>query len=78
MPVAIVRLNGLLSKSTNNTYPVSFSGKRIKLKIVLSKVAVEIPERAVAFFAINGIKAAGDIWVNDGDIIDVFPVVAGG
>jgi molybdopterin converting factor small subunit len=78
MPVAIVQLNGLLSKGTDNTYQVSFEGERVKLKTVLSKMRVEISEKAVAFFAINGTKADKDSWVNDGDIIDVFPVVAGG
>jgi molybdopterin converting factor small subunit len=78
MPVAIVQLNGLLSKGTDNTYQVSFEGERVKLKTVLSKMRVEISEKAVAFFAINGTKADKDSWVNDGDIIDVFPIVAGG
>jgi molybdopterin converting factor small subunit len=73
-----VRLNGLLSKGTNNTYQVSFEGERVKLKTVLSKMRVEITEKAVSFFTINGTKAVKDSWVNDGDIIDVFPIVAGG
>jgi molybdopterin converting factor small subunit len=78
MPVATVRLNGLLARGINSTYPISFGGKRVKLKTVLSKMTADVPEKAVAFFAINGTKAAKDNWVNDGDIIDIFPVVAGG
>jgi molybdopterin converting factor small subunit len=38
----------------------------------------EIPGKSVAFFAINGTKAVKDRWINDRDIIDIFPVVAGG
>jgi len=78
VPVAIVRLNGLLARDIDSTYQVSFGGKRIKLKTVLSKMTVEIPEKAVAFFAINRTKAVKDDWINDGDIIDIFPVVTGG
>ena len=78
MPVAMVRLNGLLARGIDSTYLISFEGKRIKLKTVLSKMTVEVPEKAVAFFAINGTKAVKDNWINDGDIIDIFPVVTGG
>jgi molybdopterin converting factor small subunit len=78
MAVVTVRLNGLLFKGTSNTYSVSFKGKRVKLETALIKLSYKIPEKSVAFFAINGTKATKDSWVNDGDIIDVFPVVAGG
>jgi molybdopterin converting factor small subunit len=78
MPIATVRLNGLLSRGVNNTHQVYFDEKRIRLKTVISRMTFEIPAKSVAFFAINGTKAAKDSWINDGDIIDVFPVVAGG
>ena len=78
MSVATIRLNGLLAIGIEGSYPVSFGKKRIKLHTVLSKMTVEAPEKAVAFFAINGTKAVKDDWVNDGDIIDIFPVVTGG
>jgi molybdopterin converting factor small subunit len=78
MAVATVRLNGLLSKGINKPFSVSFEGKRVKLETALIKMAVKIPEKSVAFFAINGTKVTKDSWVNDGDVIDVFPVVAGG
>ena len=70
----------MLSSDSNkkNTYPVSFKGKRMTLRVVLSKMALHVPEKAVGFLAINGVKAAKDSWVIDGDIIDIFPVVAGG
>jgi molybdopterin converting factor small subunit len=78
MPVATVRLRGLLAKGIDSTYPISFEGKRIKLETALSKVPVAIPRKAVAFVAINGTKAVKDAWVNDGDIVDIFPAVTGG
>jgi molybdopterin converting factor small subunit len=78
MPAATVRLHGLLAKGIDSTYPISFEGKRIKLETALSKIPVEVPMKAVAFFAIDGIKAVKDNWVNNGDIIDIFPVVTGG
>jgi molybdopterin converting factor small subunit len=78
MAMATVRLNGLLSRGIDNTHQVYFDEKRIRLKTVIFRMKLEIPEKSVAFFAINGTKAAQDSWINDGDIIDVFPVVAGG
>jgi molybdopterin converting factor small subunit len=80
MSVATVRLNGLLNADAGvkNTCTVYFRGKRMKLKEVLSKIAWHVPEKAVAFFAINGVKAVEDSWVMNGDVIDIFPVVAGG
>jgi molybdopterin converting factor small subunit len=78
MLAAIVRLNGLLAKGIKSTYVISFEGKRIKLETALSKIPVEVPKKVVAFVAINGTKAVKDDWVNDGDIIDIFPVVTGG
>jgi molybdopterin converting factor small subunit len=78
MPIATIRLNGLLSKGINNIQQIYFDEKRIKLKTVISRMAFEVPEKSVAFFAINGTKAIRDSWINDGDIIDIFPVVAGG
>lgn len=78
MSVVTVRLNGLLSIDKDKTYPVTFQGERVKLKSVISRITVKIPKKAIAFYAINGKKALNDSWVNDGDIIDVFPVVAGG
>ena len=80
MSVATVRLNGLFSSDSiiNNTYPVLFREKKIKLRVALSKMTLHIPEKSVAFFAINGVKAVKDSWVVDGDIIDIFPVVTGG
>jgi molybdopterin converting factor small subunit len=39
---------------------------------------LRIPEEAVAFVAINGVKAARDAWVTDGDKVAFFPLVAGG
>jgi len=73
-----LRLNGLLARDNANTYQVAIEGKRARLKTVLSKMAVNLPEKAVAFYAINGKKVMIDSWVDDGDIIDVFPAVTGG
>jgi molybdopterin converting factor small subunit len=78
MPLATVRLHGLLVKNIDNAYPISFERKRIKLKTALSRMPVAVPRKAVAFVAINGARAVKDTWVNDGDIVDIFPVVTGG
>jgi molybdopterin converting factor small subunit len=80
MAAATVRVNGSLSSYFDNksTLLVSFEGKRVKLSEILSQMTVQIPEKALAFFAINGVKAIEGSWVNDGDVIDIFPVVTGG
>jgi hypothetical protein len=80
MSLATVCLHGLLSSDakTKNTCTVSFRGKRIKLEMVLSKMTLHIPEKAVAFLTINGVKAEKYDWVKDGDIVDIFPAVTGG
>jgi molybdopterin converting factor small subunit len=36
-----------------------------------------VPEKAAAFYAINGTKTVIDSLVKDGDAIDIFPPVAG-
>jgi len=75
-----IRLNGFLSfdSTTNKTYPVIFEGRRLKLSALISKMALPIPEEAVSFYSINGVKANNDSVITNGDVIDVFPVVAGG
>jgi molybdopterin converting factor small subunit len=80
MAVVTVRLNGSLSYYANkkNALPVSFQGERAKLSKILSQMALHIPEKAVAFLAINGVKTSGGSWVKDGAVIDIFPFVAGG
>jgi hypothetical protein len=72
MPVATIRINGLLAGDNSDTYRVTFEGKRTKLNEVLSKITSEIPEKKVPFFAINGVNVAEDSLINDGDIITVF------
>jgi len=78
MPVAAVRLNGFSNQRVNNTYPISFDEHRIKIGVIFYIFAGEIPIKSPVIFAINGIKASEDSWVNDGDTIDIYPVVAGG
>ena len=78
MAEVTVRLNGLLSGRNDKTYAISFEGNRERLESALHRLTFKIPEQSIAFFAINGTKVSKDSWVNDGDIIDVFPVVAGG
>lgn len=78
MPMVTLRLNGLLARDNANTCQVLIKGKRAKLKTVLSKIPANIPDKAIAFYAVNGQKVNIDSWVNDGDIVDVFPAVAGG
>lgn len=80
MSVVTVRLNGLLSSDSKekNIYQVFFKGKRMKLRVALSKMACHVSAESVAFLAINGVKAVQDSWVTDGDLIDIFPVVSGG
>jgi len=55
---------------------VVFQGKRVKMREVFSRL--HIPEEAVSFVAINGVKAAKDAWLTDGDKVAIFPLVAGG
>ncbi len=78
MPGATVRLNGMLSRGRDNSCTVSFEGPSIKLEMLLTILKAEVPSKAIAFCAINGSKVTADSMINDGDIIDIFPVVAGG
>jgi hypothetical protein len=78
MSVATVRLKGFSNQGINTTYPISFDEDRIKIGVILSVFAGEIPIKSPAFFALNGIKASEDSWVSNGDIIDIFQIVTGG
>jgi molybdopterin converting factor small subunit len=80
MPTATVRLNGSLSSYSDDKNPlyVSFSRKKVTVQEILLKMALGIPEKSVAFLAVNGMKSTKDQWITDGDVIDIFPFVAGG
>jgi len=47
----------------------------MKVRTIFSKL--HIHEEAVSFVVINGIKAATDCWVINGDEITIFPLVVG-
>jgi len=83
MVVVWVRTYGALSSHSveegvdkGDGAPVAFPRKRVKVREILARL--HIPEEAVAFVAINGVKCTKDAWVTDGDKIAIFPLVAGG
>jgi hypothetical protein len=83
MAVVWVRTYGSLSSHSfkedvdnGDGVPVVFRGKRVKVREVFSKL--HIPEESVSFVAINGVKAAKDVWVTEGDKLAISPLVAGG
>jgi molybdopterin converting factor small subunit len=78
MAEAILRLNGLVSPGKDNNCSVSFENQEIQLEMLLTLVKTEIHSRAIAFVAVNGTRVSTDSMIKDGDIIDIFPVVAGG
>ena len=55
---------------------VTFPREKANVKEVFARL--HIPEKAVAFVAINGIKSAKDARLKDGDKLAVFPFVTGG
>ncbi len=61
---------------SNNAIRVEFPGNRIQAAAILSRL--NIPESAVAFISINGVKAPREAWAMDGDEVSIFPVVIGG
>lgn len=81
--VVWVRTHGSLSSHSveegvdkGDGAPVAFSRKRVKVGEIFARL--HIPEEAVAFVAINGVKCTKDAWVTDGDKVAIFPLVAGG
>lgn len=55
---------------------ITFPQKRVRVKEIFTRL--HIPEKAVAFVALNGVKCAKDALVADGDKVTIFPFVAGG
>ena len=55
---------------------VTFPQEKVRTEEVFARL--HIPEEAVAFVAINGVKAAKDAWLADGDKVAIFPFVTGG
>jgi len=78
MSAVTLRLNGLLSRGNDNCCKVSFEEPAITLEMLLTIIKAEVPGKAIAFVAVNGMRVSSDSCVKDGDIIDIFPVVAGG
>ena len=77
MPEAIVRLNGMISMGRDNSCIVSFEEPSIRLEMLLAILKAEVPSKTIAFCAVNGSEATADSMINDGDVIDIFPVAAG-
>jgi molybdopterin converting factor small subunit len=83
MAVLWVRLHGSLSSHCaeegvkgDDGISIMFSQERVRMEEILARL--HIPDEAVAFVAVNGIKSARDTWVTDGDKVSIFPLVAGG
>jgi len=78
MLAATVHFNGLLSRGKDNNCTVSFEEPAIELEKLLAIIKAEVPNKDIAFIAVNGSKVTGDILIKDGDCIDIFPVVQAG
>jgi len=55
---------------------VTFPQEKVSMTQIFDRL--RISEEVVGFVAINGVKAAEDIWVADGDEVAIFPLVTGG
>lgn len=83
MAVVWVRTYGALSSHSveegvdkGDGAPVVLPQRRVKVREIFDRL--HIPEEAVAFVAINGVKCAKDAWITDEDKVTIFPLVAGG
>jgi molybdopterin converting factor small subunit len=83
MSVFWVRLHGPLSSygsekggKTDDGIAITLPQERVRMDEILA--TLHIPDEAVGFVAINGIKVTRDTWIKDGDKVSIFPLVAGG
>ena len=61
---------------SGNGMAVKFLQKKVSTAQILNRL--RISEEVVGFVAINGVRAAKDTWVTDGDEVAIFPLVTGG
>jgi molybdopterin converting factor small subunit len=61
---------------SGNGMAVKFLQKKVSMAQILNRL--RISEEVVGFVAINGVRAAKDTWVTDGDEVAIFPLVTGG
>ena len=61
---------------SGNGMAVKFLQKKVSTAQILNRL--RISEEVVGFTAINGVRAAKDTWVTDGDEVAIFPLVTGG
>ena len=83
MAVVWVRMHGSLPShcaeegaDRGDGISVTFPQEKVSMERVLA--TLHLPEKAVSFVAINGVKAARDARVTDGDKVAIFPFVTGG
>jgi molybdopterin converting factor small subunit len=83
MAVVWVRLHGSLPShcaeegaDRGDGISVTFPQEKVNMEEVFDRL--HIPEEAVSFVAINGMKCAKDTWLTDGDKVAIFPFVTGG
>jgi molybdopterin converting factor small subunit len=55
---------------------ITFPQKKVRMAQIFNRL--RISEEVVGFVAINGVRAAKDTWVTDGDEVAIFPLVTGG
>ena len=61
---------------SGNGMSVTFPQEKVSMTQIFDRL--RISEEVVGFVAINGVKAAKDTWVADGDEVAIFPLVTGG
>jgi molybdopterin converting factor small subunit len=61
---------------SGNGMAVKFLQKKVSMAQILNRLSIS--EEVVGFVAINGVRAAKDTWVTDGDEVAIFPLVTGG
>jgi len=66
---------------SGNGVSITFPQKKVSMAQIFNRQIfnrLRISEEVVGFVAINGVRAAKDTWVTDGDEVAIFPLVTGG